>query len=405
MVFDMGLVTVKSYIRRACQSVAQLFFSVLDVSPIYGYTLIGKEGYHCYVGYYDHDPVNSDSGLLLYHRVAALHSKEIEPPEGEICVYSVEDRIERCIATTRALNWQLASRAQWLSGSFIIFNDIEGGFHCSKILDVDNGSVIKTFQRPIWAVSRDKTIGASLNFSRISSKRPGYGYRGESIDESEEILTLFSLSNGEVIYSMTLRSMLERLGFLDLLDSDAYMNHIAWSYSATKFLTIFHIEETQHSPRMVYPVVIDSAKDTIDLIHSSGFFSHHVWLSDDRLLAYIELDGKRCYALWHESRGWQKVAKSMPLYDGHPSPIRGTDKVVVDGYADRLGRMPLYVASVDGWSAPKKVAMVKCPVSYSGALRCDLHPRVSADNKLVICDVPFSQGRMIMILEGVLDAG
>ncbi|MDC3278801.1 hypothetical protein OAU68_00720 [Litorivicinus sp.] len=317
-------------------------------------------------------------------------------------MYSVKDKSDRCIAITHALNWQLASRAQWLFDSSIIFNDIEAGVHCSKVLDLDSGSVIKTFSRSIWAVSRDKTIGASLNFSRISRKRPGYGYRGESVDGSDEVLKLFSLSDGEIMYSISLRSMLERLGCQELLDKDAYLNHVAWSYSATKFLTIFHIEETAFSPRMIYPVVIDFAKDTIDLIHSTGFFSHHVWLSGDRLLAYIELDGTRCYALWHESSGWQMVADSMPLHDGHPSPVPGTDNVVVDGYPNRLGRMPLYLGSIDGRSAPKRIAMITSRGSYSGALRCDLHPRVSVGEKLVICDVPATQGRKILIVEGVL---
>jgi len=398
----MNLELFKLAIRRMFQSMLKPFFSEVDVMPSYGYTLIEKQGYHCYVGYYDHDPVSSDSGLLLYHRVATSSSGEIEPPKGELCVYSVKDKSDKCIAITHALNWQLASRAQWLTDSSIIFNDIEDGVHCSKILDVDTGSVIKTFSRPIWAVSRDKTIGASLNFSRISRKRPGYGYRGESIDGSEEVLKLFSLTDGEVIYSITLSSILERLGFEELLDNDAYLNHVAWSDSATKFITIFHIEETASTPRMIYPVVIDFAKDTIDLIHSTGFFSHHVWLSGDRLLAYTELDGRKCYALWHESSGWLMVANSMPLHDGHPSPVPGTDNVVVDGYANRLGRMPLYLGAVDGCSVPKKVAMVTSPVSYSGALRCDLHPRVSVGEKLVICDVPATQGRKILILEGVL---
>jgi hypothetical protein len=397
----MKLASVKSALRRVIRSTLMPFYSELDVNPLYTYSVVEKKGYHCFVGYYDLDPIASKTGLLLYHRIPSSYSDQIEPKEGELRLYRVQDKTDRFLASTRALNWQLASRAQWLTDSLIIFNDIEAGFHCSKILEVDSGSVIKTFSRAVWAISSDKTIGASLNFSRISKKRPGYGYRGNSIDGSAEVLNLFSLIDGELVYSITLQTILRRLGFEDLLDCDAYMNHVAWSDSATKFLLLFHIEEASSTPRMNYPVVIDYATDRIELIHETGFFSHYLWLQNDQLLAFTELDGKKCYAIWHESTGWQMLSKSMPQQDGHPSLIPNTSDIVVDGYPNRFGRMPLYLGSIDSCSELKNVAMVTAPVSYSGALRCDLHPRVSTSEELVICDMPAKSGRKILMINGV----
>lgn len=398
----MTLASFKLTVRRAIQSIFSHFYSEIDLDPSYKYSLVEKQGYHSFVGYYDHDPVSPSVSSLLYHSVPICYSHQIEPQEGELRLYGMKDKSDRILAVTSALNWQLASRAQWLDDSLIIFNDTEAGLHCSRILEVDSASVVRTFPRAIWAVSADKTIGASLNFSRISKKRPGYGYRAGSIDGSNEVLTLFSLSDGEIIYSITLQSMLKRIGFEEFLERDPYLNHIAWSQSVTKFLTIFHVGETSSTPRMIYPVVIDYVKDRIELINSSGFFSHHVWLENDQLLAFIELDGERCYAVWHESTGWQKLSKSMPLHDGHPSPISGTSSIIIDGYPNRFGRMPLYICSTDSSSVPKKIAMVTSPVSYSGALRCDLHPRVSAGGEFIICDVPAKSGRKILIIEGVL---
>jgi len=85
------------------------------------------------------------------------------------------------------MNWQLGSRVQWLNKNNIIYNDVVNNTQCSIKFNVLTRKKIMQYKRPIWDISVDKKLGASLNFSRIKVKRPGYGYIGKNIDNHKEI--------------------------------------------------------------------------------------------------------------------------------------------------------------------------------------------------------------------------
>ncbi len=396
------LTLLKSYIRFVLQYISLLFFKKITVSSGFSYKILGGDNAHYFVGYYDFDPYGYSENNILCHKVPLKYSKMVEPLKAEIGVLSVETGDFLSITSTCALNWQLGSRVQWYTNESILYNDIVDGFQCSKLVDTKTGNVVRQFKRPFWSVSPDKKIAASLNFTRIKNKRPGYGYNGSNIDGNDEVLTLFCLQSDDVLFQITLQQLIDEIKYEYVLDTDPYFNHIAWSPCSNKFITIFHLEETKTSPRMIYPVLIDCVSYKCTLLHSSGYFSHHIWVDAQHLLAYIDLDGEKCFCLWSELTGWHKVGASMPSLDGHPSPLTDNDNVVVDSYPNRLGRMSLYLGSTNKMSSLRKIANIMNPIAYKGPLRCDLHPRVSKDNKLVICDVPFDVGRKIMILEGEL---
>ena len=137
------------------------------------------------------------------------------------------------------MNWQLGSRAQWLNENIIIFNDIDGVFNARlnmifpQIVDWSN---IKD-HFGIFLLTKNL---ASLNFSRIRKMRPGYGYKGKNIDNFEEVLTIFSLENDSLIYSISLDEILQKVKFDKNIDDEIYLNHIVWSPSSKKLITIFN---------------------------------------------------------------------------------------------------------------------------------------------------------------------
>ena len=63
----------------------------------------------------------------------------------------------------------------------------------------------------------------------------------------------------------------------------------------------------------------------------------------------------------------------------------------------------LYRGSLDSQDTLEPIAAVLNPISFNGALRCDLHPRVSTDNEFIICDTPSDNGRKIMLIKGVIN--
>ena len=139
------------------------------------------------------------------------------------------------------------------------------------------------------------------------------------------------------------------------------------------------------------------------MIFEDGYFSHHTFIDKNRILAYIRLNNKYCFAIWSKDHGWIAIKDSMPELDGHPTYINSTNRILVDSYPNRLGIMSLYLGSPDNGNKLDRIAYVVNNPKYRGPLRCDLHPRVSNKHKLIACDIPHKNGRKILIIKGALN--
>ena len=390
----MQTTSIKSRIKKFIQYIYFLFVPQVKMSSNYNFKVIGDKNFHFNVGYYDIDPIDSSGANILCHKIKKKFTNQIEPEIGEIGLLSINSGNFQKIAETKALNWQLGSRAQWLGENEIIFNDIEDNLQVSKIFDTKKNLVLKTFKRPFWAISNNKKLGVSLNFSRIKKKRPGYGYAGQNIDKNEETLTIFNLETDSEEYRATLKEIFKEINF-SYHESDPYLNHIAWSPCSKKFLTIFHYEN-EYESRKIFPIIFDLEDKNWSLIDSSGYFSHHVWLDDQTILAHMEQDNERRFFTWTKKTGWTKVIISMPKTDGHPSPMRNGNSIVVDTYPNVLGKMSIFLGSADRKTKYNQIGRVINLPDYNGPLRCDLHPRTSKDS--IICDMPTRDGRKILLI-------
>ena len=144
--------------------------------------------------------------------------------------------------------------------SYSSIDDVENNFQVSKKVNIHTNQVIKKYSRAFWAISPNKDIGASLNFARISIKRPGYGYKGLSKDGLVEKVSLFNLNSGLDEYSIELSDILDQINFISGR-KDPYLNHIAWSPCSTKILSLFHYHAKPNDEKEVYPIVYDLVKN------------------------------------------------------------------------------------------------------------------------------------------------
>ena len=394
---------LKSIIKRVIRFLVRLTVSELRLDTSFTSRILPsntskvKDGYHYFVGYYDIDPVNID-GKILCHRVSDQYTVDIMPEVGVIGLIDLKTGAFEELVTTKAINWQLGSRAQWFDEKNIIFNDLRNGIQISCIFNLECRNVTRFYDRPFWSISPNKKFGVSLNFSRIREKRPGYGYRGDSLDNNDEIFSIFSLEHGNTEYIKSLAEILKEIGCEDQLD-DPYLNHIAWSECSSKLLTMFHVQETANNPRKIFPLVFDLQSLTWALIDESGIISHCVWIDEKTILAYKLEQGEYCFCAYSEDCSWRKIKNSLPNSDGHATPFKNRKDILVDGYPNLFGILPLYLGSLDRNVKLKNIAKIINPFGYEGALRCDLHPRLSSDNEMIVCDMPTNSGRRILIVE------
>lgn len=391
---------LKKIIRNILQKTTSFFLP--EVNTKYKYDLLGKDNEHFFVGYYDKDPIDSLGKYVLCHNVSSKYSNKIEPESARLGLLSIEKNEFQELTTTKAMNWQLGSRVQWLDSDTIIFNDIVDNLQCSVKFNVNTCKRLLQYKRPFWDISPDKNYGASLNFSRIKEKRPGYGYNENNIDNDREVLTVFSLVDDTVVYKITLEEIFEKINFKNTTNEDIYLNHIVWSPCSAKLMTIFHYESKKENRRMIYPVLIHLKNEKINFLFEDGYFSHHTWVDENRILAYLKINNRYCFAIWSKETGWKAIQNSMPKLDGHPTYIKSINKVVVDSYPNRLGIMSLYLGSLNQNERLDKIASIINNSQYKGANRCDLHPRVSSKHNLIVCDTPLRNGRKILIIKGAI---
>jgi len=398
----MNINKLKANFRRCLHKISDVLLPKIMVNQKFTYDLLGHNDAHYFIGYYDKDPIDHSGYHVLCHKVSFEYENMVEPDSADIGLLSLKDNSFHQLVKTKALNWQLGSRVQWLSQDTIIYNDIIKSEQCSIKFNISTKEILFMYKRPFWDISTDKKFGASLNFSRIKDMRPGYGYNGNNVDGDKDVLTVFSLDNDKLIYEIGLGEIIKAVNFKNLENEDMYLNHIVWSPCSTKLMTIFHYENKNKRKRMIFPVLIDINTKTIDLIFKDGYFSHHTFIDENRILAYIKLDNKYCFAIWSKNKGWVAIKGSMPKLDGHPTYINSTNKIIVDSYPNRLGVMSLYLGSPNNANKLNRIAYVVNSPKYLGPLRCDLHPRVSEKHKLIICDIPHKIGRKILVLKGAL---
>lgn len=389
--------SVRALVRKISTTVGYWFFPKVSTASALRFKVLGESA-HYFVGYHDHDPLSSDGEFVLCHRVDRKFTETIEPEEGEVGLMSVANGKFFVLARVRALNWQLGSRVQWLDNNRIIYNDIVNGLQCSVVLDSRSGKCHNVIPWPFWAVSPDKQLGVSLNFSVLSEKRPGYGYCGASPDGDRDILRVFDLESHRVVFEHDLSEIAEQLEIEFPENRAGYLNHVCWNHSSNKFVTVLSWESSVLRRRVIYGILVDLESSTFKILNSSGFFSHLTWLNDESLIAFVEVNGRRAYQMWCEADGWSELI-GFPHEDGHPTIDADGNAVYVDSYPDRFSRIDLFRCSLKSDDAPSKLLTVAHNPQYTGPLRCDLHPRFSAMHKKLVCDTSSYGMRKILLLD------
>ena len=356
---------------------------------------------HCFVGYYDMDPANVN-GECFYHEVGSKFTNDACPTVGKIKFNSIggenTNRFADTEIITHALNWQLGSRCHWLDCDHIVFNDIDKKDNqIARIVEVKTGLERDRFELPFWQFSNTIGLAASLNFQRLRYKRPGYGYNGKYKFGDEEVLVVYSLATGSTNFYITLDEILSSVGLESFKAFDPYLNHISWSPDGGHFVTLLHYSDPLTQKRKIYPILVNPISGQILLLSKSGYFSHHIWLSNNEFLAFMDLGGEKTWAIWDKMDGWKKIMLNGGN-DGHPTALR-KNIISIDTYPDRFGLMHLRTFSTDTGMCLKDYGSIRNKTSYTGSQRCDLHPRYSKNLKKLIIDVPMSNAREILILD------
>jgi hypothetical protein len=364
---------------------------------------------HHFYGYYDKTPWNRSGGLMLGHEAAFNDRPPTEADAVGIGLIHLEDgnRFER-VADSLAWNWQQGAMLQWHPAEaehLFAYNDRRDGRHVGVVHHVQRGEQA-ILDRPIYALLPDGGTAFSLNFARLATHRPGYGYAGvpdpyaDDPSPAGEGLWRLDMSSGAAELVVSLAELAARDPKPSMVGAWHYLNHIQPSRSGARiaFFHIWHRDARQWEVRL-YTCRPDGTELTCLL--DTGFISHYDWRDDDTILVWAKRpEGAPGFLLLsHTAPALRVFGEAVLREDGHCSFSPDGRWVLNDTYPDEHEMRTLMLVRASD-ARRIDIARLHSPKSrWWGEIRCDLHPRWSRDGRQVCVDSVHEGTRQMYVLD------
>lgn len=380
--------------------------NIIRISP--------NDGKEYFFGYYDKSPWDATGRYMLCMRAENTWS-DVSPKEpADILLIDLQkseldpQRVKK-IASTCSWNVQQGCMLQWVGPDFdrkIIYNDFRNCSFCSVILDVFDGSE-RVINMPVYSVSADGETALTLDFTRLYSLRPGYGYynlpektKGIALPD-EPCIWKIDIESGEYepLLKYTDFSTFQPRKEMKEPSAVHKVNHIMLSPNGKRFMVLYRWFNGQRKYTRLITCNINGSD--MYLLSDDDMVSHCFWKNDNEIIAFEnKYDGGLGYYLMKDKTQeythlWPKLAN-----DGHPSYFPNGEFVVIDTYPNRARIAEIKILSDKDINAKNKkiLARVFAPFKYDNDTRCDLHPRWSKDGKQVCFDSVFEGQRGLYIV-------
>lgn len=357
-------------------------------------------------GYYDKYQTDPSGRFALAMQVDTFLRSPTEIDTLKIGIIDLEDANKWTpIGTSTAWGWQQGCMLQWIPGSDdeVIWNDRQGDRFVSRIYNVRTREM-RMLPKAIYALSADGRFAVGTEFNRIQNMRPGYGYPG--IDDPYEgqkapsdigIYTM-DLATGasELIVSLAQITAIPNEGGPIPDKYFHYFNHLLVSPDSKRLIFLHRYRDKKPVPgssgggfiTRMFTANVDGSD--IFMLDPSGNTSHFIWKGPQHVTAWTKPEGlpSGFYEFRDRSRVVNLVGKDAMPVNGHNTYVPHTNYewILNDTYPDKTDRLQtLYLYHVP---TNRKVILGKFyePPQFQGEWRCDLHPRISRDGRMVFFD-------------------
>jgi hypothetical protein len=414
-----------------------------------------KDGYSYFFGYYDKSPLNNGNDKLLCHRVS-FDGRDVRDGDiAEIGFIDLKARAFVKLAETLAWNWQQGSQLQWLPPGYdryIIFNSIEKNSFVSVVLDIHSGERT-IIPYPIYAVHPNGKEAIGVNYERHYWCRAGYNYQNikkknwDRPFHPEDGLRKINLVTGESEIIVQLEPLINNHGLFDRNHCSHWLEHVEYNWSGSHILFFHRWHEDGKDVSRVYITNSSTGQDLV-MLPDNRFFSHYCWKDDNTVTIWTtfpETEERSLVSIMLKSKKrrykWMKMALRPPyrlfkkcmsrklleeifphsnLYNfdinsgeaslvgsgklrgnGHQSWFSDRTTLLNDTYQDERNyrHLMIYDTSSDIVSSVGEFYSFYNDTGF----RCDLHPRLSLDDKYIVIDSAHNERRSILILRRSYD--
>lgn len=346
--------------------------------------IVSEKGKHCYFGYYDKSPLDSNNIRVLFVR---LPKDAKEGDVAEVCLYDMTSKTQSVIGKTSAWNWQQACMEQWVNDDVVSYNCYDAAKKVYQAVhhNLSTGKD-KVLSRAAYAYNMSYTKYLSLNFYRLDKYAKGYGYpyQVDSMDEKEDGIWEVDVETGDI---QLLLSLSDVMAFNPHYSEGIqhYINHVTYCPDENYVMFIHRWQERGETftSRLL---LLNKETGEISTILDNGHVSHYCWKNEKELLIFAtNKEMQKGYMIVNIYTGETSMVEGLPLEDGHPSYSVDGRWILTDTYPNSGRKQFLFLFDTE----KKQLQVVDklwSPFKYYNEFRCDLHPRWSKDNKYVVVD-------------------
>ena len=356
-------------------------------------------------GYYDKCPWNKDDTKMLYLRVTGADKMNASDNPADIIIHDMARETETIVGQTAAWNVQQGCMLQWRGPNFdteILYNTFDGKHYITIVQDVVSGDR-RVVDSPVYSVASDGVNALTLDFSRLNTFRPGYGY----INAPDETANT-RCPDQYCIWHVNLQTdetkgilkYTELLAFEHKSSMDqAYhkVNHIMINPECTRFMFLHRwIVDGKKYDRLL---TCDLDGTGLHNLLDEDMVSHSYWLDEERIITYANTyaDGRQYYILKDKCRERTIAMNGLLKEDGHPSLSPNGKFIVTDTYPNFRRKQTIYVYDVEH-ARVSKAAEIYANPRYSEECRCDLHPRWNHSSSAICFDGAQKKKRQVYVI-------
>lgn len=363
---------------------------------------------HHFFGYYEKSPWNASQTLMLAHEADFNDRAPTADDHVRVGIIHLGENRFEPLAESRAWNWQQGAMLAWHPADperTFVHNDRRDGKAVGIVRDV-SGRELQCYERPLYALAPDGKRAWSLNFARLATHRPGYGYAG--IDDpwaaephpAADGIHLVNLSSGRSELVVSLDQLARRDPKPEMAGQFHWLNHIQPSPQGSR-IAFFHLWREGDSGWGVRLYTCRADGTELLCALDTGRVSHYDWLDEDHLLVWARRreGGERFLLVDVRDGSYEVFGEGVLTEDGHDTFSPDRRWVLNDTYPDRHQMRTLMLVS---WPDGKRIDLARAhspKAKWWGEIRCDLHPRWSRDGKQVCIDSVHEGTRQMYVID------
>jgi len=347
-----------------------------------------------FFGYYEKTPWSPCGTRLLGMRVGFRDRQPTPADEIELGLVDAEGMAPfEPFATTNAWCWQQGTMLQWLPGTAeaVVYNRRRAEQFGGVVHDLATGAT-RELERAVYAVDPQGRYAIGLNFARLATQRPGYGYEGAAdawagdLAPTADGVWRIDLASGEAELVLSLAEIVGMDPDASMAGEIHWLNHAQINTDGSR-VAVLHRWQPSEGPRQTRLITMGPDGSDARVIWGARLVSHYDWRSSDEILVWggAPVASNAFWRVSDREAKPQAFAPDVLTEDGHCSYSPDGAWIANDTYPDRENLRRLMIVRVsDGLRVD--LAAFHAPPEFDGPLRVDLHPRWNRDGTALCID-------------------